>query len=173
MCGLAGFHRSIKTIESWASACRSVPIGQRNGLPISYLQVVAPILDPLDQKELLDYALEQKAKGNYSVEAFRHHVAYLRNVPLTQEIPPWEERDNRLFEIEREAYELEIALQEERNARKKAESEVTNARSALVGLRSRLEAFVKMKPTDLMINIVQVAELLREALDAITRLTPS
>lgn len=169
MCGLAGYHRSLTTIESWASACRSVPHGSRNGLSISYLQVVAPVTDPLDQRDLLKDALEQKM----NVASFRAHVAAFRNIIETPEMPPWEERDGKLFEVEKEAYTLEIALQEERAARQRAEQQLENTKSALVTLRSRLEALVKMKPTDLMVNIGQVVEVLKEALEALSRLSLS
>ncbi len=167
-CGLAGYHRSMATIESWASACRSVPHGSRNGLSISYLQAVAPVTDPLDQRDLLKDALEQ----NMSVATFRTHVATFRNIVETPETPPWEERDGKLFDAEKEAYELEVALQEERAARQRAEQQLESTKYTLIALRSRLEALVRMKPTDLMVNIGQVIEVLREALEALSGLTP-
>ncbi len=169
MCGLVGYHRSLQTVESWASICRSVPLWVRNGLPISYLRVVAPVLDPLDQQELLDYALSQKAKGKYSVEAFENHVAYIRNIPvITPQVPPWEERDNKLFETEKEAYELEVKLQEALKQAQEATGRAQRLEHALFDLRGRIEALVEMKPTDLMVNIHRVVEVLREVLAALS-----
>ena len=168
MCGLAGFHRSWLTIESWASACRSVPIGSRNGLPISYLRVVAPVKDPLDQKDLLNYAL----KNGLNVAALREHVSRLSGQDIPEEPPPWEERNNRLFETEKEAYELEVRLQDALRQAQEATERARRAEATLDTLRGRIEALVAMKPTDLMQNINRVVTVLREVLEALSRLSP-
>ena len=168
ICNLAGYHRSMTTIEGWASACRSVPHNIRNGLSISYLQVVAPVTDPLDQRKLLNDALEKKM----SVASFRTHVAAFRNIVETPETPPWEERDGKLFETEREAYELEIRLQDALKQAQEATGRAQRAEDVLFSLRSRIEALVEMKPTDLMQNINLVVRTLREVLEALSGLSP-
>ncbi len=168
MCGLAGYHRSLATVESWASACRSVPHGSRNGLSISFLQVVAPVTDVLDQRDLLNYAKKQ----GMSVASFRAHVAIFRNISEEPETPPWEERDHKLFETEREVYDLEVRLQDALRQAQEATGRAERAETVLDTLRSRIEALVDMKPTDLMQNINLVVRTLREVLEALTGLSP-
>ncbi len=167
MCGLAGYHRSMTTIEGWASACRSVPHNVRNGLSISYLQVVAPVTDPLDQRDLLNDAKER----GMSVASFRTHVATFRGITETPETPPWEERDGKLFETEREAYELEVRLQDALKQAQEATGRAERAEMVLDTLRGRIEALVEMKPTDLMVNIHLVVRTLRDVLAALAQLS--
>ena len=145
-----------ETIERWASICRRVPLEVRNGLSISFAEVVSPIEDPLDQKELLAYA---KEKGLHLRE-FEEHVAMWRGLPSQPTKPT---REDRVYELEREAHELEVSLQEERVAHNRTKATIRQ-------LRGRIEALLGMKPTDLMVNIGQVVQVLREVLEALAKL---
>ena len=152
-----------ETIERWASICRRVPLEVRNGLSISFAEAVAPIGDPIDQRELLAYA---KEKGLH-LRQFEEHVTLWRGLP-TQPAP--QGREDKIYELEREAHDLEVKYQEERVARVRAEARADRAEGTMAQLRGRVEALLGMKPTELMVNISQVVQVLKEVLEALGKL---
>ena len=77
------------------------------------------------------------------------------------------------FETEKEAYELEVKLQEALKQAQEATERARRLETTLDTLRSRIEALVEMKPTDLMQNINLVVRTLKEVLEALTQLSPN
>jgi len=163
---------SPQTIETqWAYTCRHVPLQARNDLSIYYHREVVSVKDTIDQRDLLDYA----KKNKLNIQQFREHIARFLGKPIPP--PPVSnplggtERDL-AFELTEQIHGLENEVQLALKQAQEATERARRAEATLDTLRGRIEALVAMKPTDLMQNIGRVVTVLREVLEALSRLSP-